>query len=137
MHEKNLGLDKDNVLILENMDRLGTNKEPFRNALAQQTGIEKVSYTNNSFPGVNNTTVFKAAGSDQDHIMGLYYADYEHFDVMKFQLKEGTLVFRRTFLRTRRPLSSMRRLPKSLVMKIRSTKRYFTTETETEPPRHA
>jgi putative ABC transport system permease protein len=89
MQERNLGIDKHNVLILHSTYRLGNNMEAFKNALAQQTGIVKSSYTNNSFPGVNNTTVFKSAGSEQDHIMGLYYADYDHQDVMKFELKDG------------------------------------------------
>jgi putative ABC transport system permease protein len=89
MHEKNLGLDKQNILVVENSDRLGANKEAFRNALEQQNGIKKTSYTNNSFPGVGNTTVFRAAGSEQDHIMGVYYADYNHVDVLKLELKEG------------------------------------------------
>jgi putative ABC transport system permease protein len=89
MQEKHMGIDKDNILILQNTARLGTNKEAFRNALAHETGILKTSYTNNTFPGVNNTTVFKAANADQDHIMGVYYADYDHQDVMKFELKEG------------------------------------------------
>ena len=47
MQEKNLGIDKTNVFIIENTGRLGKNKEPFRNALVQQTGIQKASYTNN------------------------------------------------------------------------------------------
>jgi putative ABC transport system permease protein len=90
MQEKNMGIDKDNILVLQNTGRLKNNKEAFRNALTSQTGILKVSYTNNTFPGVNNTTVFKAAsGAEQDHIMGLYYADYDHMDVMKFEMKEG------------------------------------------------
>jgi putative ABC transport system permease protein len=89
MQEKHMGIDKNNILILENTGRLGTNKDAFRNILSQQRGVSKLSYTNNTFPGVNNTTVFKAAASEQDHIMGLYYADYDHMDVMKFELKEG------------------------------------------------
>ncbi|MFZ5973208.1 MAG: ABC transporter permease [Bacteroidota bacterium] len=89
MQEKNLGIDKNNILVLRSTGRLGNNREAFRNALTQQPGIEKVSYTNNTFPGVNNTTVFKEAGSEQDHIMGVYSADYDHMDVMKFELKEG------------------------------------------------
>jgi putative ABC transport system permease protein len=89
MREKNVGLDKNNVLIVQNTDRLAANKEAFRNALTQQNGVEKVSYTNNSFPGVNNTTVFRSAGSEQDHIMGVYYADYDHVDVLRLELKEG------------------------------------------------
>jgi putative ABC transport system permease protein len=89
MHEKNLGLDKQNVLVVQNTNRLGENKEAFRNAMVQQNGIEKISYTNNSFPGINNTTVFRSAGSEQDHIMGVYYADYDHVDVLKLEIKEG------------------------------------------------
>ena len=89
MQEKNLGIDKNNILILKNTYRLDKNKEAFRNALSQQPGIVKLSYTNNNFPGVNNTTVFKEAGSEQDHIMGVYYADHDHQNVMRFELKEG------------------------------------------------
>lgn len=89
MQEKNLGLDKQNILILNNTGRLGDNAEAFRNALKQLGNVSHVSYTNNRFPGVNNTTVFRAGGSEQDHIMGVYYADYDHQQVMRFELKEG------------------------------------------------
>lgn len=89
MQEKNLGLDKNNILMLQNTGRLGNNKAAFKNALAQQTGVVKLSYTNNTFPGVNNTTVFKAAGSDQDHIMGVFYADEDQQQVVKFEMTAG------------------------------------------------
>jgi putative ABC transport system permease protein len=89
MQERNLGIDKHNVLVMHSAYRLGNNMDAFKNALNDQTGIVKSSYTNNNFPGVNSTTVFKSAGSDQDHIMGVYYADYDHQDVMKFELKDG------------------------------------------------
>lgn len=89
MQERDLGIDKHNVLILPNAGRLDTHKTAFKDAVLQQTGVLKASFCNNSFPGVNNTTVFKSAGSEQDHIMGLYYADYDHQDVMKFEVKEG------------------------------------------------
>ncbi len=89
MQQRNLGIDKHNVLILSNAGHLGDNKQAFKNALKQQTGIVNSSFSNNSFPGVNNTTVFKAAASEQDHIMGVYYADYDQQDVLKFELSEG------------------------------------------------
>lgn len=89
MQDAKLGMDKNNVLVIQGTGRLGANKEAFRNTLSQQQGIEKMSYTNNIFPGVNNTTVFRSAGSDQDHIMGLYYADYDHREVIRFEMKEG------------------------------------------------
>ncbi|HEY5917061.1 MAG TPA: ABC transporter permease, partial [Chryseolinea sp.] len=89
MQEKNLGLDKNNILILQSTGRLGTNKDAFKNDLAQQSGVVKLSYTNNTFPGVNNTTVFKSGGSEQDHIMGVYYADQDHQEVVKFEITKG------------------------------------------------
>ena len=89
MQKRNLGIDKHNVFILPNAGRLGENRNAFKNLVEQQSGIIGASYTNNSFPGVNSTTVVKAAGSEQDHIIGIYYADYEHKDVMKFEIKEG------------------------------------------------
>jgi putative ABC transport system permease protein len=89
MQERNLGMDKHNVMIISSTGRLGNNTDAFKNALAEQTDIVKSSYTNNSFPGVNNTTVFKSANTEQDHIMGVYLADYDHLDVMKFELKDG------------------------------------------------
>lgn len=89
MQDKNLGIDKNNILVLKNMSRLGTNKEAFRNGVSQQPGVRKLSYTNNNFPGVNNTTIFKSTDTEQDHIMGLYFADYDHMDVVKFEMKEG------------------------------------------------
>lgn len=89
MQERNLGIDKHNVLVLPNAGRLDKNRNAFKNEVLQQTGIVSASYTNNSFPGVNNTTVFKSAGSEQDHIMGVYYADYDHQDVIRFELSEG------------------------------------------------
>jgi len=89
MQERHLGIDKHNVLVLPSAGQLGDNKMAFKNALEQQTGVVKSSYTNNGFPGVNNTTVFKSAGSEQDRIMGVYFADYDHQEVIRFGLKEG------------------------------------------------
>lgn len=89
MQQRNMGIDKHNVLVLPSAGKLGNNREGFRNLLHEQTGIVKASFTNNSFPGSNNTTVFKSAGSEQDHIMSIYYADYDHQDVMRFELSDG------------------------------------------------
>ena len=89
MQERNLGIDKHNVLVLSNAGHLGEQRNAFKNALLQQASIVKASYSNNSFPGVNNTTVFKSAASEQDRIMGVYFADYDHQDVLKFELSQG------------------------------------------------
>lgn len=97
MQNRNLGMDKNNVLIINSTWRLGNNREPFRNSLSDYTGVVKTSFTNHTFPGVNNTTVFKSIESEQDHIMGVYYADYDHADVMRFELAQGRF-FSRDFV---------------------------------------
>ncbi|MFM7857038.1 MAG: ABC transporter permease, partial [Flammeovirgaceae bacterium] len=89
LQSRNVGMDKHNVLIVSNTGRLNTNQEPFKNALLDSKGIDKVSFTNNVFPGVNNTTAFRSASDRKDHVMGTYFADTDHADVMKFELKEG------------------------------------------------
>lgn len=89
MQSKNLGLDKQNVVVIAGTSRLGSNREAFKNSLLEQTGIQQASYTNNSFPGMDNTTVIREKGNDVDHLVGKYYADWDHLDVMKFELKEG------------------------------------------------
>lgn len=89
LQEKNIGLDKQNVLVLRNTARLGTNRDAFRESVNNQAGIVKASYTNNVFPGVNNTSVFRSAGTTQDHILATYYADYDHLNVLKIELAQG------------------------------------------------
>ncbi len=89
LQDKNIGLDKQQVLVLRNARRLTSNMDAFKESLNSTTGIVNSSYTNNVFPGVNNTTIFRAAGTNVDHIMGSYYADYTHVEVLKMTLAEG------------------------------------------------
>ncbi len=53
------------------------------------TFVEIVSFSNNELPGVNNTTVFRAEGSDRDHIMGTFYTDEEFASTLGVEVKEG------------------------------------------------
>ncbi len=89
MQDRDIGFDKHHVLYVTNVGRLGTGQEAFRNSIRELAGVKTVSFTNNTFPGVNNTTVFKAAESEQDHIMGLFFTDEEMLDVMKFKMVQG------------------------------------------------
>lgn len=89
MQEKNLGLDQHNVLILQNMDRLKTNREPFKQALLQENRIEAASFSNNVFPGISNNSVFRADGTSQDRLLASYWTDYDHQKVMRFDMAAG------------------------------------------------
>jgi len=89
LQDKNIGMDKQNVLIIRNARRLTTNMDAFKEAVLKQPGVVSASYTNNVFPGVNNTTVFRIAGTDQDRILGSYYADYDHLNTLRIELAAG------------------------------------------------
>lgn len=89
MQSKNLGLDQHNLINIQNTGRLRSGREAFRSQLENFPNVVNTSFTNNAFPGVNNTTVFRIKGSDIDYLAGKYYADWDHLDVMKLSLKEG------------------------------------------------
>ncbi|MDH5400820.1 MAG: ABC transporter permease, partial [Cyclobacteriaceae bacterium] len=86
---KNLGFDKEHIIIVNHTARLETNRGAFKNSLTDMQGIIATSYTNNTFPGVNNTTLFRTAGVEQDYIMGTYFGDHDHLETMGFELVEG------------------------------------------------
>lgn len=86
---KNLGFDKEKVMVISNVDRLESNRKAFKDALQNDANIVAASYSNSVIPGVNNTTIFRKPESEEDHIIGVYFADHEHFDVMGFELAEG------------------------------------------------
>ncbi|MFN7705020.1 MAG: ABC transporter permease [Chryseotalea sp.] len=89
MQNKNLGLDKNNVLIIRNTQALNDNRLSFKNDVNGLAGVKASTYTNNTFPGVNNTTVFREVGNDKDYLSSTYRADYDHLQVLKMNLLAG------------------------------------------------
>jgi len=89
VQNKNLGIDKEHVLIVEDVDRLENDKKAFKDALDANTNVQATSFSNNMVPGVNNTTVFRAAGHEQDYIMATYFSDQDHMKTLGFELVEG------------------------------------------------
>ncbi len=89
MQNKNLGFDKEHSLVLTNTSRLGNNQKPFQDELMSDTRITAASYSNFTIPGTNNVTVFQRPDRENDYLMALYYADYEHKEALGFSMKEG------------------------------------------------
>lgn len=89
MQSKNLGMDKQNVITVTGARRLGPSAVSFKNAVAAIPGVVGTSYTDNSFPGINNTNVFREKNSEVDHLLGSYHADWDHIDIMKMELSQG------------------------------------------------
>jgi putative ABC transport system permease protein len=86
---RNLGFNRENVLIVSNTRRLQNNREAFQNRLKSESEIIAASYSNSVIPGTNNTTVFRRDGSEEDHIIAQYFADYDQVAVLGYELSEG------------------------------------------------
>jgi putative ABC transport system permease protein len=89
MQNRNLGLDQHNLINVSNTRVLGEGRKAFKNSVEALAGVSGASYTNNAFPGMDNTTVMRKKELQQDFLTGLYSADWDHLDVMKLTLKEG------------------------------------------------
>ncbi|MDJ1484648.1 ABC transporter permease [Cytophagaceae bacterium YF14B1] len=89
MQAQQMGMDKKNVLLIEEAQKLGNNAKAFRNAVSQQTGVLKTSFTAVKFPGTYTSLVMRNAHSDGDHIVSSYWADFDSQDLLKFEMKEG------------------------------------------------
>lgn len=89
MQNKDLGLDRHQVIQISNSRRLGNNQKAYREEVEKISGVELTSFTSNVFPGINNNTVFRVRGKNTDYLAGKYYADYNHVELLRLQLKEG------------------------------------------------
>lgn len=96
MQSKNLGLDKENVITVTGARRLGQNAGAFKTFVDALPGVVTTSYTNNSFPGVNNTNLVREKGNEVDRLLGLYNADWDHLKAMKIEVLEGRYFTRET-----------------------------------------
>ncbi|NGP77988.1 FtsX-like permease family protein [Balneolaceae bacterium YR4-1] len=89
MQNKNLGFNKEHSLVLTNTSRLGNNQKAFQEELKSDTRVGAASYSSFTIPGTNNVTVFRLPDRDNEFIMAMYYADYDHKDALGFDMKEG------------------------------------------------
>lgn len=89
MQNKNLGFNKEQSLVLTNTSRLGNNRDPFKEELMSDSRVMAASYSNFTIPGTNNVTVFQRPDRENDYLMAMYYADYDHKDALGFTLKDG------------------------------------------------
>jgi len=90
VQNKNLGLDRDNVLVLTNTQNLQSAAEPLKEAILTQSSVVAASYTN-SVPALNTegASPFRIEGSEEDHLVVRYFTDYDQLETMGYSLQEG------------------------------------------------
>lgn len=69
VQEKNLGFDKENVMIIDNSRVLGDNKQAFKNKLMDLAGVNETSITSYVPPHVYSNSVYFPDGIKDDGIL--------------------------------------------------------------------
>ena len=87
---KNLGFEKENVLVVSGIHRLPEGQqEAMKQELISQSQVVNASISNNVPPGVNNTTIFRKKGTEEDILISTYHVDHEHLPTMEIELLQG------------------------------------------------
>ncbi len=86
---KNLGINKEYSLVVRNTGLLGDQRDVFKQNLIGQASVTSASYTSHTIPGSQYTTFLKRSGDAEDHVTAVFWADYEHDDVLEMNMVEG------------------------------------------------
>lgn len=90
MQNKDLGFDKDQVLIIRNGESLGTQQETFKEELLKVKGISSATLTSN-YPSEADFTDFyhPQNSSDKDLMIGSILTDHSFIETMGIEMVEG------------------------------------------------
>jgi len=90
LESRDLGFDKENVLVVNNADALENNKFAFKEELKKTTGIKNVSITSASPPYLAYSDIFKPLdGTDSEIGITYYFADYDFLSTMDMHMASG------------------------------------------------
>ena len=90
VQEKNLGFDKENVLIIENTRTLGDSKQSFKKTLQTLSGVQSVSISNFVPPHVYNNSVAFPNGKQEDAMLfHQIRADYDYLKTIGLSMHSG------------------------------------------------
>ncbi len=90
MKNKDLGFNKDNLLIIKNADRLGSNLEAFKNSISNLSNIKSVSISSN----IPTRSFFEdffipESNNGKSYEMGFTITDCEFIPTLGIRLKAG------------------------------------------------
>jgi ABC-type antimicrobial peptide transport system permease subunit len=94
VRNKNLGLDKENVIFLPIRENIGKQFDTFKKELLENSGILQVTATNYMFAIDSwHTTGVHWEGKDPEYMQDVVWhsVDYDFFETLKMELKEGRL----------------------------------------------
>lgn len=90
VQDKNMGFDKENVLIIDNARTLGDDKQAFKKNLENLTSVKSVSISNFVPPHVYSNSVFFPNGNQEEGILfHQIYADRDYLRTIGVQMYDG------------------------------------------------
>ncbi|MBC7920835.1 MAG: ABC transporter permease, partial [Ferruginibacter sp.] len=90
LQNKNLGFDKENVIVVTNTDRLGSNAQAFKQRLRSLPQVLSASFSTGLPATAVDSELFIPEGTGQkDNLLAFLTADYEYLSTLAIQLKEG------------------------------------------------
>jgi putative ABC transport system permease protein len=90
VQEKNLGYDKENILIIENTRTLGDDKQVFKKRLKDLSSVRDVSISNFVPPHVYSNSVYFPNGKVEEGILfHQIYADHDYLKTIGFDIHIG------------------------------------------------
>ncbi len=91
VQSKDLGFDKDQMLVIDNTWLLGNRSASFRELMLKRPGVLDAAYTQN-LPGNDiNSGVYRPEGGDRNNMMMFrqLWADYEYLPMIGVKLHDG------------------------------------------------
>ena len=90
IQNKELGFEKENLLILSHADQLGEHKEAFYNSMMQNAAVLSLGFSNNAPFTSSDGAYFNPKGRDEEgQIINYTRVSYDYPKVMGVHLKEG------------------------------------------------
>jgi putative ABC transport system permease protein len=94
MQDQNMGFDKENVIVVHNGWSVERKATEFMNDLLLYPHFKSASFTSGLPPYITDSNLFRKGGTDQDIVLHVVVADYDHMSTMGYSLAKG-----RTFSR--------------------------------------
>jgi len=88
---KNLGFDKEHVIVIQGARKLGTEGEIFKEKLKQNSNILNATYTDSLPQMLLEVKVFQKPGAESNlnHTLVTLSADYDFMDTFRIDLRQG------------------------------------------------
>ena len=90
VQDKNLGYDKENILVIDNARALGDDKQAFKKRLQSLSSVVSVGISNFVPPHVySNSVYFPNGAQDESHLLYQIYADEDYLNTLGVEMSMG------------------------------------------------